>query len=119
MDNVKDDGYHVQKMLHYIDTIERYTAHLRAAGKEIQMDDQDSDGIIYKIIQLREEAGNLSEEFLEANPNIKSIVSFLRGFRNRLVHDYENVRYQFFDEILSEDLPSLKQELINAKNRNS
>jgi len=33
------------------------------------------------------------------------------AFRNRLTHDYENVSYTFFDEIIEHDLPNLKKEI--------
>jgi uncharacterized protein with HEPN domain len=116
MDNVKDDLYHLNKMIHYIETAENYAKNMAAQGKVIQTDDQDSDGIIYKIIQLREEAAYLSQEFLSAHSEIDKTVRLIKGFRNRLVHDYDNVSYVFFREIIEEDLPALKEQLIQAKN---
>lgn len=75
-------------------------------------DDQDSDGVLYKFIQLREETKKVSTVFLESNPNIKQIFILLNGFRNRITHDYENVSYSFIDEIVEYDLPILKTEIM-------
>ena len=36
----------------------------------------------------------------------------IRGFINRLAHDYENVSYTFFTEIIEIDLPILKIMII-------
>ena len=44
-------------------------------------DDQDSDGILYKFIQLREETKKISDIFLESNIKIKKSFILLNGFR--------------------------------------
>ena len=44
-------------------------------------DDQDSDGILYKFIQLREETKKISDIFLESNIKIKKSFMLLNGFR--------------------------------------
>ena len=74
--------------------------------------DQDSDGIAYKFIQLREESKKISENILVKYPIITKHLNLLSGFRNRITHDYDNVRYSFFEEILNNDIPVLKNILI-------
>ena len=53
----------------------------------------------------------MSDKLLENYPYIKSSIRLLGGFRNRLTHDYENVSYSFFNEIILSDLPRLKSEI--------
>ena len=53
----------------------------------------------------------MSDKLLDSYPYIKSSVRLLGGFRNRLTHDYENVSYSFFNEIILSDLPRLKKEI--------
>lgn len=49
----------------------------------------------------------------QINKNIQSLI----GFRNRLTHDYENISYSFFDEIIQYDLPILKKEIEKIINK--
>ena len=53
----------------------------------------------------------MSDRLLENYPYIKNSIRLLGGFRNRLTHDYENVSYSFFNEIILSDLPRLKSEI--------
>lgn len=71
--------------------------------------DQESDGIVYKFLQLKEETNKLSNEFLINNIEISKNIRLLNGLRNRIVHDYDNVSYSFFIEIIENDLPKLKE----------
>lgn len=82
----------------------------------MEPNNQYADGVIYKFIQLREEARSLSEEILNSNPTLLNNITPLIGFRNRLTHDYVNVSYSFFDEILENDLPALKKEIQKCLN---
>ncbi|MDE6661376.1 MAG: DUF86 domain-containing protein [Anaeroplasmataceae bacterium] len=105
-------------MLIYIDYIMEYVNNIKKDNSILKPNDQASDGVIYKFIQLREESANLSEEFLNNHPSIQRNVRLLNGFRNRLTHDYDNVSYTFFDEIIESDLPRLKKEILKVVKRN-
>ena len=104
-------------MLTYIELILQYVDNIRQHYDYIKPNDQLSDGMIYKFIQLREESTKLSQEFLIINNEIYQSVKLLNGFRNRLTHDYENISYSFLDEIIDSDLPKLKMALTIAKNK--
>ena len=91
MKEIKDDEYYLNKMLTYIDYIMLYVNNIKKDNSILKPNDQASDGVIYKFIQLREESTNLSEDLLNNYPSIQRNVKLLNGFRNRLTHDYENV----------------------------
>lgn len=116
MDNVKDDKYYLKKMLDIIEHLESYNKILKDNNLSIKPNEPNSDGILYKFIQLREETKNLSEGLLKANPLLNEHIRFLISFRNRITHDYDNVSYNYFDEIFSNDLPSLKEEINKLLN---
>ena len=114
MDENKDDTYYLKRIVKYIDYILEYMKVIKDNHSKLKPNDQNSDGVIYKFIQLREESKNLSHDFLISNPKINSSVQALNGFRNRLTHDYDNVSYSFFDEIIDSDLPLLKTNILKA-----
>lgn len=114
--NKKDDKLYLQKMLDIINYIEKYLNNMENNNLKMEPNSQYADGVIYKFIQLREEAKNLSEDLLLNNPVLSNNIKPLIGFRNRLTHDYENVSYSFFDEIIENDLPILKNEIIKCLN---
>ena len=111
MDNIKDDKFHLKKMLDIIEHLESYYKIIKDNNLLMKPNDPNSDGILYKFIQLREETKKLSEDLLEANPILNEHIRFLTSFRNRITHDYDSVSYNYFDEIFDSDLPSLKEEI--------
>ncbi|MDE6407744.1 MAG: DUF86 domain-containing protein [Anaeroplasmataceae bacterium] len=117
MKEIKNDEYYLNKMLIYIEYIMVYVNNIKKENSILKPNDQASDGVIYKFIQLREESANLSEDFLNNYPSIPRNVKLLNGFRNRLTHDYDNVSYTFFDEIIESDLPKLKKEILKVIKR--
>ena len=112
----RNDRYYLEKMFEYINIIEQYSQNMKDNDIRMTPNNQLADGIIYKFIQLREEAKNISSELLNANPELEKNIRLLSGFRNRLTHDYENVEYSFFDEVFLNDLPSLKAEIEKCLN---
>lgn len=110
-----DDEKCLERMLEYIEYIEKYKKVIDDNGTHMEPNDQLSDGIVYKFIQLREEAKNLSQELLNDNPVLSKSISLIIGFRNRLTHDYQNVSYGYFDEIFEHDLQELKSTLLDIK----
>ena len=108
---IKDDNYYLKRIVVYINYILEYMEYIKENNLVLKPNDQASDGVIYKFIQLKEETSKLSDKLLGSYPYIKSSVRLLGGFRNRLTHDYENVSYSFFNEIILSDLPRLKKEI--------
>lgn len=107
-ERVKDDSYYLKRMLDYIGYIEKYAANIRKKKIRLKANNQESDGVIYKFIQLREESTKITPLLLKNSNSLDKQIKKLNGFRNRLTHDYENVSYSFFDENIDFDLPKLK-----------
>jgi uncharacterized protein with HEPN domain len=63
----------------------------------------------FLLSQIGELSKLISDELQNATPNISW--QGMRGLRNRIVHDYDNINMTMFWEVLSEDLASLLQEL--------
>ena len=66
------------------------------------------DAVVFNLLQIGEVAkSKLSESFKKKYSGIpwKSIY----GFRNRLVHDYENIILTVVYEAITEDLPHLRE----------
>jgi uncharacterized protein with HEPN domain len=114
MKEEKNDEYYLKKILKYINYIYEYYEETKRKNKNIIPNDQDSDGIIYKFLQLKEECNKLTLTFLIEHPRINYHIKLLNGFRNRLVHDYENVSYSFFIEILENDLIEFRKLIIDS-----
>ena len=53
---IKNDDYYLQKMLMYINYILAYAQNIKNHNSIIKPNDQFSDGIAYKVIQLKEES---------------------------------------------------------------
>lgn len=117
MEKNKDDKYYLERMLDYINIIEDYLNNMEKINAHMEPNNQYADGVIYKFIQLREEAKNLSDDLLSNNPELRNNINPLIGFRNRLTHDYVNLSYTFFDEIIDNDLPALKNEIKKSINK--
>lgn len=110
---IKNDCYYLNRILKYINLIFEYSDNIRNKNSYLKPNDQESDGIIYKFIQLREETKHLSADLIRKNKELEYHINLLSGFRNRLTHDYDNVQYSFFIEIIENDLPKLKKILEN------
>lgn len=64
---------------------------------------------VFNLSQLDELASKVDSSFIDAHPSIPW--KQMRGLRNKIVHDYEGVNLSLVWEIISEDLPELKDQL--------
>ena len=96
MDNVKDDDYYVQKVKKDVLFI---VMHMRDVDAE-ELDENEVllDSMLFRMIQISENAKKLSDEYKKAHSYIPW--SALVGLRNRIVHDYGNVRGLTFPQVL-------------------
>ena len=70
------------------------------------------DAVVFNLLQIGELAkSKLSDSFKRVHKAIPW--NDIYGFRNRLVHDYENIILTIVYEAITEDLPKLKN-LINT-----
>lgn len=65
------------------------------------------DAVVFNLLQIGELAkSKLSDSFKKTHSDIPW--NDIYGFRNRLVHDYENIILTIVYEAITEDLPKLK-----------
>ena len=64
---------------------------------------------MFNLSQLGDIANKADEEFLNAHKEIPWRQVY--GLRNKIVHDYEGVNLKLVWEIISDDLPELKETL--------
>lgn len=70
-----------------------------------QADVMRQDAIIRRIEIIGEAANNLSEKFKEQNAKIPW--ALIRGMRNRLIHDYNEIDLELVWTTVQEDIPQL------------
>ncbi|MBO5542212.1 MAG: DUF86 domain-containing protein [Acholeplasmatales bacterium] len=104
----KNNQFYLIKTINEIDTILEYSKDVKIETlieKPVILD-----GIVFRMIQMSEHMNNITQEFKLAHPNIDWIS--IKGFRNRLVHNYGGVDLKFVYNAINEDIPNLKKELL-------
>ncbi len=65
------------------------------------------DSVCFRVIQISELSDKVSMNFKTKNSSIPWRV--LKGFRNRIVHDYSNIDYKIVYDTATIDLISIKE----------
>ena len=108
MDNIKNDAYYVQKIRKDLMFI---VAHMRNVDiGELNVNEVLLDSMLFRMIQISENAKKLSDEYKKIHGNIPW--SALSGLRNRIVHDYGNVDLDVVYETLRNDIPDLLELIV-------
>ena len=97
----------LQKIVGYISEALSYTHNL-----DFEIFSQDRKTInatAFVLGQIGELAKQVSEEIQNTNPHIQW--RGIRGLRNRIVHDYENIDMNRLWEVISDDLPELEKQI--------
>lgn len=109
MDNVKNDFYYIQKIQKDLRFI---VLHMQDVDmEELSNNEVLLDSMLFRMIQVSENAKKLSDEYKEEKSNIPW--NALSGLRNRIVHDYGNVDLHIVYETLKNDIPDLLELLAN------
>lgn len=97
----------IQKMINYIEDVEKYIEGLDAV--EFLDDKKTITACAFTVSQIGELAKEITEETTVNHADIpwKSI----KGMRNRIVHDYENVDLSVLWGTVKNSLPELKEKL--------
>ena len=99
MDNVKNDRYYIQKIRNDLQFI---VQHMKDVDiEELNANEILLDSMLFRMIQLSENAKKLSDEYKEKRGYA------MYGLRNRIVHDYGNVDLNIVFETLKNDIPEL------------
>ena len=107
MDNIKNDNYHIQKIRK---DLEFMVVHMRDIDlKELNENEILLDSMLFRMIQISENAKKLSDEYKQGHCKIPW--NALYGLRNRIVHDYGNVDLNVVYETIKNDIPELLEML--------
>jgi len=93
----------LEDMLESAYKISRYSENLSL--DLFMTDDKTKDAVVRNFEIIGEAANRVDVEFRMKNPDVKW--NRLRGFRNRIVHDYFGIDYQIVWNIIENDLDSL------------
>ncbi len=103
MDNEKNDKYYVERIKTDISFI---VSHMKDVElQELKENEILLDSMLFRMIQISENAKYLSENYKEVNSNVPW--NEISGLRNRIVHDYGNVDLNIVYETLKDDIPEL------------
>ncbi len=103
MDNTKNDTYYIQKITKDLEFI---VIHMRDIDlEELNANEVLLDSMLFRMIQISENARHLSEEYKQIHSDIPW--NALYSLRNRIVHDYGNVDLNVVYETLKNDIPEL------------
>ena len=97
----------IQKMISYIDDIEKYVAGIEA--KDFFDDKKTITACAFTVSQIGEIVKEITDETIEKYKDIPW--NSIKGMRNRIVHDYENVDLSVLWGTIKESLPDLKDKL--------
>ena len=103
MDNTKDDKYYIQRIKKDLEFIVVHMQHVDI--EELNKNEVLLDSMLFRMIQVSENAKKLSDEIKETNRDVPWRA--LAGFRNRIVHDYGNVDLNIVYETLKNNIPSI------------
>jgi len=105
----RDDNFLVTDILEAIQKILAYKEGL--SYEEFLKDSKTKDAIVMNLLIIGEASNRLSEDFKTENSRVPW--SKLRGFRNRLIHEYFGVDYSIVWNVISNELISVENEIKN------
>ena len=112
MDNLKNDQYFAGKIR---DDLAFIVKHMdRVDSEEFANNDLLQDSMMFRLIQISENARKLSEDYKREHPSIPFLAMY--GLRNRIVHDYGNVDLGIVFATLKNDIPGLFALMTEASN---
>ena len=107
MDNIKNDNYYLNKIRTDIEFI---NVHMKDVDlQELNDNEILLDSMLFRMIQISENAKRLSEEYKEDKSDLPW--NELTGLRNRIVHDYGNIDLNIVFQTLKYDIPELIEQL--------
>ena len=111
MDNIKNDDYYLNRIITDITFIVNHMKNVDL--QELHDNEILLDSILFRMIQISENAKRLSSDYRDANSNLPW--DEISGLRNRIVHDYGNVNLYIIYDTLKNDIPDLLVQLSRAE----
>lgn len=108
------DYYILLSMLETVEKIIRYTSNYHSAD-ELYQNDRDFDAAMMNFIVIGEEVGKLSYELKSKNELIDW--QKIYSLRNIIAHHYFGINVDIVWQIISIDLPKLKDDLTILLNK--
>jgi uncharacterized protein with HEPN domain len=78
-------------------------------------DEKTKDAVVRNFEIIGEAANNVNSEFRKDYPDIEW--NRIRGFRNRIVHEYFGIDFEIVWSIIENDLPALSNQLKQLINK--
>lgn len=103
------DYYILLSMIETIEKIIRYTSNYQSA-EELYQNDRDFDAAMMNFIVIGEACGKPTEEFKLKNEHINWAMIY--GLRNIIAHHYFGINVDLVWQIIRNDLPKLKSNLL-------
>lgn len=99
-----------------LDSIRKISSYTHGMSSEEFFDDNKTMDAVIRNFEIIGEAANRMPETIK---DLNSEVNWhrLRGFRNRIVHDYMGIDYEIVWEIVVNDLEVLQVQIQNILNR--
>lgn len=94
----------IQKIIGYIDDVEKYVYNMQA--RDFLDDKKTIVACAFSVSQIGELVKEISSETMDSYTTIPW--NSIKGMRNRIVHDYENVDLSVLWGTIKESLPDLK-----------
>ena len=99
----RDNDLLIEDILECCQKISKYTAGF--TFDQFKEDDKTVDAVIRNFEIIGEAANNMTDQFKEQYPQIDWYK--IRGFRNRIVHDYASVDLRIVWTIITDFLPGM------------
>ena len=109
MDNGKNDLYFIARIVNDMSFIVEHTKD--ATEEDLKVNELLLDSMMFRLIQISENAKRLSEEYKAEHDTIPW--TSIYGLRNRIVHDYGNVDLGIIFDTLTKDIPELLEVFSN------
>jgi uncharacterized protein with HEPN domain len=97
----------IEDILEAAEKIQRYTAGM--TFEQFTLDEKTADAVARNFEIIGEAANRLPQDFKAQFPSIDW--NRIRGFRNRIVHDYFGIDYEIVWKIIETYLPALESDL--------
>lgn len=103
MDNVKNDAYYVKRLLKDIKFIMEKTAGISLEA--LEDNEVLCDSVLFRLVQISENSGKLTPIFKAQHGEIPW--QAIKGMRNKIVHEYGDVKLDVIYQTITEDIPDI------------